>query len=101
MRVMTKLLLIFVVSIPGLAGAGKPPSDRRFDANGVKLNYIVEGEGEPVVLIHGLGSSARVNWQLPGIISLLSKKYRVIAVDMPGHGESDKPADEEAYGVEL
>ena len=77
------------------------PLDRMFDANGVQLHYIVEGEGEPVVLIHGLYSSARINWQMPGIVSLLSKKYRVIALDMPGHGESDKPADEEAYGLEL
>ncbi|MBO0863243.1 MAG: hypothetical protein J2P21_33080 [Chloracidobacterium sp.] len=47
-----------------------------FDAKGVKLHYIVEGEGEPVVLIHGLRSSARISWQTPGIISLLSKKYK-------------------------
>jgi len=77
------------------------PLDRMFDANGVQLHYIVEGEGEPVVLIHGLRSSARINWQMPGVVSLLSKKYQVIALDMPGHGESDKPANEEAYGVAM
>ena len=80
---------------------GRRPADRMFDANGVKLHYIVEGEGEPVVLIHGLSASARINWQMPGIVSLLSKKYKVIAMDMPGHGESDKPANEDAYGLEL
>jgi len=101
MRFIPKLLLLFVVTIPGLSGAGRPSADRKFDAKGVKLNYIVEGEGEPVVLIHGLYASARINWQLPGIVSLLSKKYRVIALDMPGHGESDKPADDEAYGLEM
>jgi pimeloyl-ACP methyl ester carboxylesterase len=80
---------------------GRRQADRMFDAKGVKLHYIVEGEGEPVVLIHGLGSSARINWRMPGVVSLLSKKYQVIALDLPGHGESDKPANEEAYGLEL
>src|SRR5262249_17141165 len=101
MRYMPKLLLFFILTIPGFAGASRPSADHKFDAKGVKLHYIVEGEGEPVVLIHGLSSSARINWQMPGIVSLLSKKYRVIALDMPGHGESDKPANDEAYGSEM
>src|SRR5215470_12363889 len=101
MRFISKLLLLFVVSIPALSGVGEPRADRKFDAKGVKLNYIIEGEGEPVVLIHGLSASARINWQMPGIISMLSKKYQVIALDMPGHGESDKPSNEEAYGVAM
>src|SRR5262245_48241773 len=101
MRVMPKILLLFVIIIPNLAGVNRSSLGRRFDVKGVKLHYIIEGEGEPVVLIHGLNSSARMNWQLPGIVSLLSKKYQVIALDMPGHGESDKPVNEEAYGLEL
>ena len=34
------------------------------------IHYLVEGEGEAVVLIHGLYSSARINWQLPGLLAL-------------------------------
>jgi pimeloyl-ACP methyl ester carboxylesterase len=101
MRSIPILLLLLVMTIPTLAITGRSASDRSFDAKGVKLHYVVEGEGEPVVLIHGLYASARINWQMPGIVSLLSKKYRVIALDLPGHGESDKPADDEAYGLEL
>jgi hypothetical protein len=78
MRSIPILLLLFVMAIPALAITSPSPSGRRFDANGVKLHYIVEGEGEPVVLIHGLYSSARINWQMPGIVSLLSKKYLAI-----------------------
>jgi len=100
-RIALASLLAIVMAIPSLTIANESTSDHRFDAKGVELHYIVEGEGEPVVLIHGLYSSARINWQMPGVVSLLSKKYRVIALDMPGHGESDKPADEEAYGLEL
>src|SRR5262249_45170033 len=46
-------------------------------------------------------SSAGVNWALPGISELLAKDYQVIALDVRGHGLSDKPAKEEAYGPEL
>src|SRR5262245_45566758 len=101
MRTIPMLLLLFFITIPALAITSRSPSDRKFDAKGVKLHYVVEGVGEPAVLIHGLYSSARVNWQMPGIVSLLSKKYQVIALDLPGHGESDKPANEEAYGLEM
>ena len=72
-----------------------------FDAKGVKLHYTVAGKGQPVVLIHGLSSSTKMNWQMPGIINLLSKDYQVIALDLPGHGESDRPTNEEAYGTEM
>ncbi|MBO0722677.1 MAG: alpha/beta fold hydrolase [Blastocatellia bacterium] len=95
------LVVLFLTAIPTPAITGSPTADRVFDAGGVKLHYVVEGEGEPVVLIHGLYASARVNWQMPGIVSLLAKNYQVIALDMPGHGESDKPVDEEAYGLEM
>jgi pimeloyl-ACP methyl ester carboxylesterase len=69
-----------------------------FDAKGVKIHFLVEGAGEPVVLIHGLDSSARTNWQMPGTIDALAKDHQVIAVDLPGYGDSDKPADPAAYG---
>jgi pimeloyl-ACP methyl ester carboxylesterase len=67
----------------------------------VKIHYIVEGRGQPVVLIHGLSASIARNWQMPGIVSMLAKDYQVIALDMPGHGESDKPLDESAYGTQM
>ncbi|HWO00686.1 MAG TPA: alpha/beta fold hydrolase [Blastocatellia bacterium] len=87
---------LFLVTFPS-----PPASAQSFDSNGVKLHYIVEGKGQPIVLIHGLGSNIRMNWQLPGVISILSKNYQVIALDLPGHGESDKPTNEAAYGTEM
>ena len=75
------------------------PQSAFFDANGVKVHYLLEGTGEPVVLIHGMDSSALMNWQAPGIIDALAKDhYRVVALDLPGYGESDKPSDPSAYG---
>ena len=95
------LLFLLTLCVCCYAFAGRPASAQTFDANGVKLHYIVEGKGQPVVLIHGLHSSIRRNWQMPGVISLLSKVYQIIALDLPGHGESDKPTSEAAYGAEM
>jgi pimeloyl-ACP methyl ester carboxylesterase len=67
----------------------------------VKLSYIVAGMGEPVVLIHGLHANSDLNWRVPGVFGALAKDHRVIAPDMPGHGRSDKPEGDEAYGVQM
>jgi pimeloyl-ACP methyl ester carboxylesterase len=60
--------------------------NQSFDSNGVKIHYVVEGQGEPVILVHGFTASIPVQWQLPGIFSKLSKDYQVIALDNRGHG---------------
>jgi 3-oxoadipate enol-lactonase len=64
--------------------------------NGVELYYEMHGRGEPVLLIHGLGSSTR-DWdpQVPQ----LSKQFQVITFDVRGHGRSGKP--KERYSVKL
>lgn len=77
------------------------PKTASFEAKGVKVHYLTAGKGEPVVLIHGLYSSAWINWQLPGVVAELAKTHQVIALDLPGHGESAKPKDKDAYGVQL
>lgn len=58
------------------------------EVNGIELFYIDQGAGDPVVLIHGLGSSSN-DWQLQ--IPVLTPTFRVIAVDLRGHGRSSKP----------
>jgi pimeloyl-ACP methyl ester carboxylesterase len=75
--------------------------DQFFDSNGLKIHYVVEGQGDPVVLIHGFTASIPVQWGLPGIQSKLSKDYQVIALDNRGHGKSDKPHDPAQYGPEM
>ncbi len=69
-----------------------------FTSNGVEIYYSVQGEGEPVVLIHGLTMTADNAWGVTGIIETLSADYQVIAVDTRGHGASGKPHDPVAYG---
>ena len=54
----------------------------------ISIYYEVSGEGEPVLLLHGLGSSIRDwEWQVP----LFAQQYRVITCDIRGHGRSSKP----------
>jgi pimeloyl-ACP methyl ester carboxylesterase len=75
--------------------------EHSFDSNGVKIHYTDEGEGPPVVLIHGYRASGLMNWQIPGISAQLTKKYRVITIDNRGHGASDKPTLVSQYGAHM
>ena len=70
-------------------------------SDGVKIHYMVEGSGTPVVLIHGYTGSAEGNWFANGVAEALAKNHRVIAIDIRGHGASDKPTDPSSYGVHL
>lgn len=69
----------------------------RFTSNGYEIAYMDEGAGPPILLIHGFGSSYRVNWVNPGWVeTLVQAGRRVIALDNRGHGASSKlytPAD--------
>src|SRR5262249_42172834 len=97
----TILAVLIALAALGRAPAADNFSIQSFTSNGVKIAYFTQGKGEPVVLIHGWLSSAGINWALPGVSGLLAKDYQVIALDVRGHGISDKPTKEEAYGAEL
>jgi 3-oxoadipate enol-lactonase len=60
----------------------------RTTVDGCELHYEITGRGEPVVLLHGLGSCS-LDWehQMPA----LKERYTVIALDVRGHGQSGKP----------
>lgn len=73
----------------------------KFDSAGVKIHYAVQGAGDPVILIHGLYSNSRLNWELAGTTKLLAEHFRVITMDCRGHGQSDKPQAEGAYGINM
>jgi len=92
---------LLLMAIPGRAFGSEPPKPSHFDSKGVTLQYTVEGRGPPVILIHGLYSSGQMNWRAPGVIRDLAQHYQVITLDVRGHGGSDKPTDESAYGIEL
>lgn len=72
-----------------------------FTNDGVKIYYEVEGEGAPVLLIHGFASSMDLNWKRNGWVKVLKDNYKVILIDCRGHGKSDKPYDETSYGQKV
>lgn len=100
-RASRALLVAFGVACALAASFCAAASAESFDAKGVKNHYLIEGKGEPVVLIHGLFSSAWINWHLGGVFQDLAKDHRVIALDLPAHGKSDRPLTKDAYGEQL
>jgi pimeloyl-ACP methyl ester carboxylesterase len=96
----TVLALLAMLFLAPLARAAQAPdNDLFFDSRGVKIHYIDVGRGEPVVLIHGFSSSLDANWRQTKVIDALAKDFRVVALDVRGHGQSDKPHDPASYGV--
>jgi len=72
-----------------------------FQAGDVRLHYRDEGEGDAVVLLHGFAVHSDLNWRHTGVLRRLRRHFRVITLDLRGHGLSDKPRDSAAYGLEL
>jgi pimeloyl-ACP methyl ester carboxylesterase len=69
-----------------------------FTHDGVEIAYIDEGQGEPIVLIHGFASNKEVNWVAPGWMTTLTRAgRRAIALDNRGHGASAKLYEPAAY----
>ncbi|MBN9585755.1 MAG: alpha/beta hydrolase [Afipia sp. 62-7] len=71
-----------------------------FHNGSVEIAYLDEGEGDPIVLVHGFASTKDINWIYPSWVSTLTKAgRRVIALDNRGHGESAKLYDPEDYHI--
>jgi len=69
-----------------------------FSHDGVEIAFLDQGEGEPIVLVHGFASNKEVNWVLPGwVTTLTGAGRRVIALDNRGHGASTKLYGPAAY----
>ena len=66
--------------------------------DGTRLALHRAGEGRPLVLLHGLFSSAEMNWIKWGHAQLLAERgYEVLMLDFRVHGESEAPEEPEAY----
>jgi pimeloyl-ACP methyl ester carboxylesterase len=98
---MAKKYLWLGIALFALLTSSAQAEDFFFDSAGARIHYTVDGQGDPVVLIHGLGLSIATNWAQPGIISALAGTYQVIAIDNRGHGQSDKPHDPQEYGSKM
>ncbi len=71
-----------------------------FHNGAVEIAYLDEGEGDPILLVHGFASTKNVNWVYPAWVSELKKNgRRVIALDNRGHGDSAKLYDAGQYHI--
>jgi pimeloyl-ACP methyl ester carboxylesterase len=95
------MLKEFLGLFSALVVSGSPLRADDFDSGGVRIHYVEEGTGAPVILIHGLYASAQKNWGFNGIIADLAQRCHVIALDCRGHGASDKPTGEGDYGIKM
>jgi pimeloyl-ACP methyl ester carboxylesterase len=69
-----------------------------FKNGDVEIAYLDDGEGEPIVLVHGFASTKEVNWMQPGWVGALNRAgRRVVALDNRGHGASSKLYEAAAY----
>lgn len=69
---------------------------RELTLHGNRVAYLDEGAGDVLLLIHGIGGSSEC-WR--DVVHKLSLRYRVIAVDLLGHGQSDKPRSDYSLGA--
>src|SRR5512136_1562042 len=65
----------------------------------IKIHYIVEGEGPPLLIHHGLSGYVG-SWREAGYLKALKEHYQVILPDVRGHGKSSKPHRPEYYVME-
>jgi pimeloyl-ACP methyl ester carboxylesterase len=87
--------------LPLLPTAARAAEDRFFDSAGLRIHYVEEGQGEPVILLHGYTADLKQQFIDTGIFPTLARHYRAIALDARGHGLSDKPHNRAAYGPEM
>jgi pimeloyl-ACP methyl ester carboxylesterase len=74
---------------PPAAARVTPTAQRDVSARGARVRFVEMGDGPPLVLVHGCLSS-RLVWD--DVIARLATSYRVIAPDLPGFGQSEKPS---------
>jgi pimeloyl-ACP methyl ester carboxylesterase len=73
-----------------------------FSHDGVEIAFLDQGEGEPIVLVHGFASNKEVNWVTPAWVATLTQAgRRAIALDNRGHGASTKLYEPAAYHSEI
>ena len=95
-------LTLALVASPELAEWAFAQGERlSFLSSGVEIRFTDRGAGEPVVLMHAMLETLDAWESSPVAAGLLEAGFRVIALDIRGFGDSDKPTDAEQYGIEV
>lgn len=89
------LLLIATGIGVSRAEQSNSPLGQFITVNGVKLHYVIAGDGPGIVLVHGASSNLREFSS--SVLPILAKTHRVIAFDRPGYGFSERPSEEKGW----
>lgn len=73
---------------------GSPVAHHRARVNGIRMHYVTAGQGEPLLLLHG---TPKTHYYWYRLIPLLSEHFFIVAPDLRGFGDTDKPEAEEGY----
>ena len=68
--------------------------------DGARIAYDMAGSGPAIILLHG-GGQHRGAWHEAGYVDKFKESHELIAIDIRGYGESDRPAESSAYGIDL
>src|SRR5918997_1505155 len=74
--------------------AGNPVKHGRARVNGISMHYVTAGAGEPLLLLHG---TPKTHYYWYKLIPLLTEHFTVVAPDLRGFGDTDRPTAEEGY----
>jgi len=74
--------------------AGQPVRHGRARVNGIRMHYVTAGQGEPLLLLHG---TPKTHYYWYKLIPLLTEHFTVVAPDLRGFGDTDRPPVEEGY----
>jgi pimeloyl-ACP methyl ester carboxylesterase len=105
-RILVLVLGLLLLVVIGAAGTALALLTYRVkgqcvDNGEVCLHFTDEGDGPPVILLHGFAVNADINWRRPGITKKLAQEYRVISLDLRGHGLSTKLYGMDSYGAQM
>ena len=95
----TITLVTFVCAVGADAQPQSRSQTQSFDSNGVRIAYIDQGQGQPVVLLHGLNGN-KEGWQPAVVPRLTAAGFRVVAHDARASGDSGYPTGPERFGQE-
>ena len=84
-------VLAVVAPLTAVSGQSQPAHGNFVTSDGIRIHHLTAGQGSAVVLVHGHGGDAQSSWVSTGVVGALASRYRVIAIDLRGHGQSEKP----------
>ena len=68
------------------------------DNDGIRIHYKIEGEGTPLILLYGFMDTLE-QWYEQGYVDSLKESYKLVIIDLRGHGLSAKPHDSKLYSM--